>query len=554
MSLNQLRKNRNAKRNDNDNRNENSFAFRFACLVCLSVCVCLSAAFVLIVVRFSAQMLVQSKGENLAPLVEDAKPVEPQPAAVTALASESSASSAVAPAPAESPPEEKPLGKLTLHHAAVARAHWTEPAAGLVYQTDMYRAFAYASPAVVACVATGEAYIEKLQRLEWTVRPSQAVYALEDGEKHPALIQLRKRGHSRGGAHKLMYPIVRYTGGLSRSGGKRAAVCELVVYDSIANVCVTAAPSSVTAIEMGPASLPVSLSSSSSSSSSALPTSELPHAMARAALVDWQARVSEGKRLGKASAPPSAQVIKMEKDRTASGAAPTFATEAAEVSSGAEDEPSDDDSSCVTLKPASRTRPERKHTTKKRALKAKPKRAASRSHHKQKQSVSSPTPAVAAAVQASASANTTAVPNELLTALLQRAEQPRERSRSSHRHGHHCRRDRSSSDSDSSASPKQRSHHSHRSREKMQIQLQELQIQQLQQSGRPQQTVPLQQQPPPQLQQTPPQLQQPIVWPWMYCGAPPQQLQQPQQFQYGLPPPPGLAPPPPLYAPGWHAR
>lgn len=130
MSLNQLRKNRNAKRNDNDNRNENSFAFRFACLVCLSVCVCLSAAFVLIVVRFSAQMLVQSKGENLAPLVEDAKPVEPQPAAVTALASESSASSVVAPAPAEPPPEEKPLGKLTLHHAAVARAHWTEPAAG----------------------------------------------------------------------------------------------------------------------------------------------------------------------------------------------------------------------------------------------------------------------------------------------------------------------------------------------------------------------------------------------------------------------------------------
>ena len=104
-------------------------------------------------VPFASQMSVEKQEQP----VQEAK-VERNPLllAVSAPASDSAAAAAspapvappVAPIPDNIAVDPKPLGQFSLHNTAIARAHWSEQSAGLVYQTTTYRAFGYATPSV----------------------------------------------------------------------------------------------------------------------------------------------------------------------------------------------------------------------------------------------------------------------------------------------------------------------------------------------------------------------------------------------------------------------
>ena len=124
-------------------------------------------------VPFASQMSVEKQEQ---PVPEAKVERNPLLLAASAPASDSAAAAAspapvappVAPIPDNIAVDPKPLGQFSLHNTAIARAHWSEQSAGLVYQTTTYRAFGYATPSVlVRAAATGKPYIEKLARLEW---------------------------------------------------------------------------------------------------------------------------------------------------------------------------------------------------------------------------------------------------------------------------------------------------------------------------------------------------------------------------------------------------
>jgi hypothetical protein len=409
----------------------------------------------------------------------------------TESASESGAAPPVpraAPVPAAVP--SKPIGLLVLQESAAARADWTVPEPGMVHHTDTYRAFGYTPPCeLVRSAATGLPYIEKLERLEWLVSGGQLVYALEDGVKRPAQVDLRKSGAKhRGGSFELLYPIARHIGtgggggsgsgsgsGSGRVGGgggkkKRGPLMELVLYDLLEKVVITAAPSSVTSVYIYPAAQPiVSLSSSSSSSSdppALAPVGYAHTSAARVAADAWQGRVSEGRRVGrcggaKEHAALAARAVKQELSH------PAPATRAAAAAATDVDSNSEDEEQSVAPPPTQPRRAAAAAATGRSSPKPRdraPKRAshtAKRSRKKKPQQTRDATP----------QPDTAAVVNQVLAALLQRADRARRdrsRSRSTsrsrsrrssrHRHRHHSRRHDDTSSSSSSRSPHRRGH------------------------------------------------------------------------------------------------
>jgi len=183
-----------------------------------------------------------------------------------------------------------PLGQLPLREAAELRARWNETALGLVHHTATYRAQGYLPPReVVHSAITNKPYIERLQRLEWQAQHGQVVYAVEDGGTHPAEVDLRVRGTGakRRGArtYQLLFPVARYSGAVRRE--KQQAQVELVLYDGVDDVIVTAPPSAVTRVRMHhtAGTLPCDLSPQA--------------AAADRALALWRERLVESRRRGR---------------------------------------------------------------------------------------------------------------------------------------------------------------------------------------------------------------------------------------------------------------